>query len=121
MSKKKICEICGKELDRKYWINEEYYNICSSSQCFEEKFWQLIIKEKDEHVIIDGECYSFDKNNPIADGSKTFLGFDGRRFKIKMLHTGEVFETNNLWSNGKVPDKFKEQLPDNAEFVWQEL
>lgn len=111
-----ICEICGKEFDVPYYSNK-YKNICSS-KCFEDKFWQDIIKEKDEHVVIKGECYYFDKSEPIVDvNKKAFVGFSGRRFKIKMLDTGEIIETNNLWNNGTVAEKFREQLPDNAEFV----
>lgn len=77
-----------------------------------------VIKDGSEHVVIKGECYYFDKSEPIVDvNKKAFVGFSGRRFKIKMLDTGEIIETNNLWNNGTVAEKFREQLPDNAEFV----
>lgn len=78
------------------------------------KFWLEIIKEKDEHVIINGICYYLDKAHPMSDSP--FRGYGGREFKIK-LHTGEIIVTNNLWHNGEVPKEFRDRLPDNAEFV----
>ena len=45
------------------------------------------------------------------------LGYGGRHFTIRTSN-GEVIETNNLWCNGTVPPEFKDQLPDNATFVY---
>lgn len=114
-----ICEICGKEFDKRHYSDySDYKNICSSIECFNEKFWQEIVKEKDEHVIIKGKCYYFDKSEPIVDvNKKAFVGFGGRRFEIKMLDTGKTTTTNNLWYNGEVPEEFRDRLPDNAEFI----
>lgn len=95
-----VCEICGKQFDKPRYLND-YKNICSS-ECFGDKFWLNIIKVKDECIIINGECYGFNKNKPIG---------------VKMLNTGEIIVTNNLWHNGEVPNEFRDRLPDNAEFI----
>lgn len=55
-------------------------------------------------------------DNPISD-SKYYRGCGGQRFKIKFIETGEIVETNDLRCNGEVPEEFRDQLPDNAEFI----
>lgn len=107
------CEICGRVF-HKVCHAEPFDKVCDSSECFHKKFWLEIIKEKDEHVIINGICYYLDKARPMSDSP--FRGYGGREFKIK-LHTGEIIVTNNLWHNGEVPKEFRDRLPDNAELV----
>lgn len=75
-----------------------------------DKFWEEIL-DKDA-IIIDGYCYH-------DEGERTlpyygFLGFDGRRFNIQM-NDGRKFTTNNLWSNGKIPEEYG--IKDNAVFI----
>lgn len=105
-----VCEICGKEFDSLMYMGE--YSRCCSSNCFAKKFWNGICKEKEKHVVINGVCYA------VADGPVNgFCGYGGRKFKIKMLDTGKIVETNNLWCQGDVPEEYKSRLPDTAEFV----
>lgn len=105
-----ICEICGKNFEKELWGGE--FSRCCSDRCFTIKFWDGICEEKEEHVVINGVCYA------IADEPLNgFLGYGGRKFKIKMLDTGEVIETNNLWCQGDVPEEYKSRLPNTAEFV----
>ena len=105
-----ICVVCGKEFDGEVYCGE--YSDCCCHKCFTKKFWNNIITEKDEHIVIDGSCYAI-APDPI-DG---FYGFGGRRFKIKMFDTGEVIETNNLWYQGKIPEEYRHLLPNTAQFV----
>ena len=105
-----ICEICGKEFDGKTYYGE--YSDCCSGKCFTKKFWNNIVAEKDEHIVVDGTCYAT-APAPING----FYGFDGRKFKIKMFDTGEVIETNNLWCQGEIPAEYREKLPNNAKFI----
>lgn len=44
-------------------------------------------------------------------------GCGGRTFNVRMLETGEEFQTSNLWCQGNIPAHFKDRLPDNAEFI----
>ena len=104
-----ICEICGKNFEYKMYYGE--YSNCCSGRCFTRKFWNNIMEEKDEHVIVDGTCYAI-ANTP----TNGFCGFGGCRFKIKMFGTGEVIETNNLWCQGKIPEEYRDQFPDPAQF-----
>jgi len=108
-----ICEICGTSFKGPRRI-APFDCLCSSHDCFEIKFWQLIIDEKDKHIIIDGECYAV---GPEDSPRGCFRGFDGRRFTIRMFATGEVVTTTNLWHQGRVPDFARPDLPDTGEFV----
>lgn len=110
-----ICEICGKAFD-KLCYSGDFKNICSN-ECFDKKYWNQIIKDKNNRVIIDGTVYWYDKTEPIKGIRGQFLGFCGRLFTIRYKTTGEIVKTNSLWHNGVVPEWCKDQLPDNAEFV----
>ena len=51
-----------------------------------------------------------------------YAGFGGRKFvvKIKEPHISgypHVFYTCDMWTQGTIPEYFREKLPDNAEFV----
>lgn len=105
-----VCEICGKNFEHKMYYGE--YSNCCSGRCFTRKFWNNIMEEKDEHVIVDGTCYAI-ANTP----TNGFCGFGGSRFKIKMFDAGEVIETNNLWCQGKIPEEYRDQFPDTAQFI----
>lgn len=105
-----VCEICGKNFENEVYCGR--FKRCCSSECFDKKFWNDIEKEKDEHIFIDGVCYSI-ANEPVLGN----FGFGGRKFKIKMLDDGRVIETNNLWCQGDVPEEYRLILPNTAEFV----
>ena len=98
------CKICGKETND---------TICNDNDCWRDHFWQEIIAEKDEHIIIDNNCYAIGDENV---GKWEMRGFDGRKFTIK-LSDGTIITTTNLWHQGTVPEKFRASLPNNAEFV----
>lgn len=111
-----ICEVCGNEF-HKLQYGGEYQNICSSG-CFDHKFWDLIVAEKDKHVIIGGKSYSVG----AEDSKFPFRGHGGRKFRFKMIETGEVVTTTNLWYQGEIPESHKDKLPDTAVWVveWRE-
>ena len=105
-----VCEICGKEFDRPIYGGDS--ENCCSHACFVKKFWNDIEKEKEEHIFINGICYAI-VDEPIYG----FVGYGGRKFKIRMFKDGKIVETNNLWCQGDVPDEYRQRLPDTAEFV----
>jgi hypothetical protein len=39
----------------------------------------------------------------------------GARYLVTI--DGEEIETNNVWHQGKVPERFRDRLPDNATMV----
>lgn len=108
------CVICGKEIEKSMFSNA----VLCSAECHTKYFWREIIAEKDKHIVIDGMCY-YDGGNVDSRSRHMFLGFSGRRFWIR-FKDGRTVTTNNLWHNGKIPEEFRDQLPDTAEFYWPE-
>jgi len=108
------CEICGKEIEQSQYSNA----ILCSSTCFETHFWKKIIEEKDQHIIINGKCFC-DGGEVKYPDRYSFLGFAGRRFWIRFFN-GKEITTNNLWFQGDIPDEFRIELSDNAEFYTPE-
>lgn len=103
------CEICGKQIEKSQYYN----NVICSSECFTKHYWLERVKNKDskKQVIAKGVIYQIDSENDIS----SFRGFGGTKFVIHFFDGRKVF-TSNLWHNGTVPDEFRDQLPDNAEF-----
>lgn len=103
------CIICGKQIEKSSYSNA----VLCSSECFHVNYWNTIVKEKHKHVFIKGECMAIGDEDP----TNRMRGFGGHKFSIKILTTGEIIETTNLWYQGVVPESHKELLPDTAEFV----
>ena len=67
-----------------------------------------------------GNTYSISNANesvyqrPVQPG-EGFSTIGGNTFKMK--ESGEVFETNDLWHGGNIPERFRDVLADNAEFI----
>ena len=103
------CEICGKQIEK----SQYYDNIICSSECFTKHYWLERVKNKDSkrQVVAKGVVYQISDENDIS----SFRGFDGAKLVIHFFDGRKVF-TSNLWHNGTVPDEFRDQLPDNAEF-----
>ena len=56
------CEICGKEIEKSSYSNA----ILCSSECFGKHFWNEIVKDKNNRIIINGNCYVDGGNKPNA-------------------------------------------------------
>ena len=73
---------------------------------------------KPGHVVIGCTTYSWDVKHPMVvlrNGGDGY-GHGGREFAIKLLATGEIIHTNNLWCGGQIPERFLSRMPDNATF-----
>lgn len=70
--------------------------------CFNCNFWiEYITRPHPNRVIIDHKHYVA---NPLTPGSSWFAGFGGRLFEIEFLD-GSTKHTNDLWSQGDIPDR----------------
>lgn len=84
---------------------------------FHRKFWADRVesaKTDPNAIVIDGYFYRVGEDHPYR--APELCGFGGRQFLIHR-HDGTLIETRNLWSGGEIPTKWREQIPDNAEFV----
>lgn len=75
------------------------------------------VRVNNSHYVIGDPAWSTDK--------RSFLGYGGHVWYIQFLdnnqfRSGHIIKTNNLWHQGTIPPKFREQLPDNARFLTPE-
>ena len=105
-----ICQCCGKHYTR--YLSPEVY---LGKNCYDCSFWlgKTDYPEymKPHQVVINGEHFM-----AYAETDGRIKGHGGRRVNIKFFD-GRVTSTNNLWSQGIIPDRFRVLLPDNAEFI----
>ncbi|MBU1387812.1 MAG: hypothetical protein KKE62_06345 [Proteobacteria bacterium] len=109
-SKTNICEFCGKSYSKT--CSDEAY---IENNCFDCSFWmekiEMSAEDENRRVIVNGQHYRIGN-----DDAGIYRGFGGRKFNI-LFHDGRVIETNNLWHQGTIPNRFREMLPDNAIFL----
>lgn len=112
MGKIMKCSICGKEISKSLFNGA----ILCSDECFNKDFWNKIVLNKQNHIIVNGLCYCDAGDAPNGK----YLGYAGRRFYIR-FNDGHEITTNNLWYQGKIPDEYRSQLPDNAVFYHENI
>ncbi len=81
---------------------------------FIESYWKEKYTHLDDRtVIVDGHHYKIADENGHPNA---FRGHSGIKFTIR-FHDGREVVTTNLWSQGKIPEAWRDRLPDNAIFV----
>lgn len=114
----KKCTSCGEEGYPTSFSNcAEKKKMDEAEVCFTCAFWlnkiDMVKASKGRITIIEGGWYSPGNGLP----PERFLGMAGRRFDIEYLADEHRITTFDLWSGGKIPEHFKEQLPDTAKFL----
>lgn len=107
------CE-CGR-LYSTHYVDNIRKKLKEQKVCHTCNFWREYVEKKDAPQIarINGTHYW---SNPKTESKSQFLGFGGRLTHIRW-NDGREVETNDLWYQGAIPDRFRERLPDNAIFV----
>ena len=111
------CTECGKH-ESGDWMEDVAKDLIRRGVCFSCNFWleKVDMVGKKKVARINGKHYMIGREDAP---SLMFRGFGGTKFTVRFFD-GRVVETTNLWHQGTVPEHFKERLPDNAEFVYQE-
>lgn len=115
-AKEKVrCSNCNKLYKSKVGVDcyppPDDYSMCSDCN-----FWsERAAYANDTHSIrVDGEHYWIGDADPTTpDHCK---GHGGALFSIGRAN-GEVVPCSNLWSQGTIPVRFRDVLPDNAKFL----
>lgn len=109
------CSICGKLLPSRHF-SEPFADVCP--ECYHIRFWDLIVLEKEKHVIVDGHCYrvGVEPSKSQLERHANWFGFSGAE-KVYETFDGEVHVSHNMWYNGEIPLTHRDQLPDNARWV----
>ena len=110
------CPTCGQELGAASFIGSDERSVKEHGECFECALWRerLPLVGNPDTAIIDGTFYTIDDENDPSP----FRGFGGDKFVIKFKDGREV-TTTNLWCGGHIPEHWKPQFPNNADFDWQ--
>jgi len=112
MAKTYTCRCCGKTYIKNF--DPEVY---PEGNCFECSFWLERVRWGEENdqtqVIVNGHHYTIGIDDSNDFGPK---GFGGRQFVVQFFD-GRLISTNNLWTQGTIPNQFREMLPDNAVFL----
>jgi len=101
------CVLCGEAYDSSSHYGMEEAE--KAKRCFHCDFWVQKI-QSGKGVRINGHHYQ------IGREGDAFPGFSGRRFVI-LFRDGTRVVTTNLWHQGEIPERFRDTLPDNAEFT----
>lgn len=109
------CSVCNSTYNLNEFENCNIRDIMlSKDMCFNCAFWQEKVDLANENtIVVDGyryQCSLVDKN--IVKG---FLGCGGVDRYFQMLNNpNDVRHYNNCWCQGKVPDLWKDKIPNNA-------
>ena len=111
------CTKCGAPYTLSDWREGNIKEIMKDKKfCFNCGFWTEKIQEADDVTfVIDGTRYHCGGTcDPKVE--KRYKGHGGAKHKIKKFDSDKVYLTDNLWCQGNVPELFKKDIPDNAEF-----
>jgi len=111
--KKVVCSKCGKEEFVGNWNKQTQEELKSRKFCFECNYWYELFLRKDGKDVIrlDGIHRSLGEDKPTTPDR--FKGSCGSKFVVEFMD-GRVVTTTDLWYQGKIPDVWKAELPDNA-------
>lgn len=91
-----------------------------TTRCFSCGFWLRLHREHaDERLVVAG---SDGVRRHYLDGGassrpSSHSGFSGATFRWRMLADGTEHETNNMWGQGDIPERFHDLFPINAEMI----
>src|SRR5512140_3687319 len=116
------CSTCGKKDSWERFGETDSIEVKLMKEkevCFTCACWLNRIEEgktDDRFFVVNGISYWFGNRIPEDQPAsfKDTHGFSGR--KVHILRNGEHIYTDNLWDQGRIPDQFRDQLPDTAEF-----
>jgi hypothetical protein len=109
------CKECGKKIEQGYSLTNRL--------CFSCDFWTKLCQPKEGciQIIVDGHHYQTGYADVNCPDAPRFAGFGGRQFYVKLLkeipRVPFIFFTHNMWHQGTIPIRFRDRLPDNAEFI----
>lgn len=110
------CKVCG-ITEELHWDKRTETALLEHSMCFTCNFWREKVAIKDDPRVARIDGVHFIGEDGIVQGiDSSFLGHGGSKFTIQ-FNDGRKITTNNLWCQGRIPEIWKAQLPDNAKFL----
>lgn len=104
------CKCCGKTTELSGYAPETRNFLNSINMCYACGGWSHLVAMKDQPTSVryKGMYYTIG-----PEDAKGFRGFGGQKYIIH-FNDGRIVTTTNLWSQGSIPERFRELLPDNA-------
>lgn len=117
-TRKRVSCRCGKRATLRY-SGDIGARMEERSECFDCAFWGRLLEQDAERpetvVIVEGRHYMIEPD-PDQPRDRGFAGFGGAEFTVA-FNDGRVVKSRNLWTQGEIPERFREQMPDNATFL----
>lgn len=112
-----VCSVCGDEHELR-WVKALSSRLKQDRICFTCDFWKRRVEwaaeHPDESVVVDGSAFSIRPDlSPETD--RWLAGMNGSK-NVILFNDGRRVVSRNLWHNGEVPERWRDQLPDNAVF-----
>jgi hypothetical protein len=106
------CKKCG-TLVKANWLEPSRSEILASNLCFSCNLWskRAAVKDTKNHIVVNGSWYTISEET----SNSYFRGYGGAKFTIKRGE--ETIVSTNLWCGGDVPDIWRSEIPDNAQFI----
>ncbi len=111
-----VCHLCGAPIElESYDIKAKLVRKMKHEHiCFSCAFWTDKIENPSKgREIINGFHYIF---SPWNSGEKRFRGLNGSPY-YALHNDGTAIRSNNVWVQGRIPDRFRELLPDTAKLI----
>lgn len=99
------CYVCGEPI-------ESNRNDLKDGMCGTCTFWHENVDLVDDPRMVRINYHHY-YIGPKEQGGGRWSGYGGRRFDI-IFNDGREVTTNNLWSQGRIPLRFRPLLPNNA-------
>lgn len=110
------CRFCEAAIKWGFFNDEELKRL---QLCYACCFWWEKVDWRANNDTHEGNRVARIKNNHYViypDTNGGIQGFGGREHVIR-FNDGTEVTTKNLWHQGEIPRRFREQLPNNATFV----
>jgi hypothetical protein len=109
------CRECGDVLND-HWIEPVKTHVLTQKLCHDCLHWTGYVNTKSNprHFVVCGQHYVIEPDLP--KNYRGFVGHGGAEFTVR-FNDGREVVTRNLWAQGKVPQWFRDRLPDTAVFV----
>lgn len=105
------CRFCGKHQTNRYIADEQMIVL---RICFSCHHWIGLLTKPHENTIITPDHKHYQAAwRGIKKDETRFLGFGGQVFRIENFN-GSYWYTNNLWSQGDIPELWWPRFPANV-------
>ena len=113
------CIECGDEIEFR-WVEEHNTELRRRRMCFIDAFWAEMVEKdaaRDNAITTDKYWHFVVGDEEALPKRGPGRGFDGRRVRVH-FRDGRQVESTNLWSQGEIPDHWRNRFAPNATLEW---